>query len=385
MNNLSEAVRVPWTKELFRVYKQYPSAIRSKKWPEIARLANSGDVEGAKELAKGLQKLPAFRRSNIIARRIRVERVALFTRMNKMDAEIKAAYAEAANVLSLWVEKKATSEANVPFLIKKVDRITTDLRVATQTIIISTVRDCMRLGIKAMGDAMAPIFKAAKEEAEDKPMGIFLSEAPLNIGLSSTIASIADPRVRLRSAKWNAITTSLVAKITRGRVAGLKLSERLWEIATDSRLSLKREIISGVSQGKNPSVVANKIKKYLQPVAADGGVASVRRGMYKSPYKNAMRIARTETARAYGWGQAEYAKDKSWVQGVRWTISKAHLDPDICDDYAAQGIMTPDEFQDKYPAHPHCFCYPEIVPLDKYLENPELDKLFEGEAVHAVR
>jgi hypothetical protein len=87
--------------------------------------------------------------------------------------------------------------------------------------------------------------------------------------------------------------------------------------------------------------------------------------VYASPYKNALRVARTEAGRAYTNASAEFAKDKRWITGVRVTLSPAHEYGTGCDCEDREGdMMTPEEFQDEVPFHPNCMCFPtyEIDP-----------------------
>ena len=362
--NLTEFIRVEWSSELFRFYKRFPSAIRSTKWSELAALVNNGKIDQARVIATKLEQRPSVQRANTLARRMRIERISLFARMAQLQRDMRAAFSEAGNILGNYANTKATSEANIAFLSKKINLITGDLREDVLTIITASLRDAIRLGFKNMGNALIPIWKLNREELQ-------IEEAPLSIGLDSTFAKITDPKVRLKSKKWQVITNSLIAKVTRGRIAGVKLSERIWEIVQVTRLDLKRIVTGGIATGQSSVTIANKIKKYLSPSRIDIITGRVKPGMYKSPFKNAMRIARTETNRSYVWAQAEYAKDKRWAKGVQVTLSKQHKDPDICDDFAARGLMTPQEFQNLIPAHPHCMCYPTIVMKDEFLDEGE--------------
>lgn len=91
------------------------------------------------------------------------------------------------------------------------------------------------------------------------------------------------------------------------------------------------------------------------------------RGVYRSSYKNAMRLARTETNMAYRAADCERWKQLEFVRGFRVVLSKNHPVDDICN------LLSADSENDtsgkgEYPKgfvfkgwHPHCFCY--CVPL----------------------
>jgi hypothetical protein len=80
-----------------------------------------------------------------------------------------------------------------------------------------------------------------------------------------------------------------------------------------------------------------------------------------------MRLARTETNRAYTQATAKFAENKPWVIGMQVTLSPEHDQFDECDDLANGDVLTPDEFASTIPAHPHCMCYGTYVIDPQYL------------------
>ena len=104
--------------------------------------------------------------------------------------------------------------------------------------------------------------------------------------------------------------------------------------------------------------------------------------MYKSAYKNAMRVARTETNMAYRKADNVRWQQMDFVVGQRISLSKKHPCEDICDDLAGE-----------YPKsfvftgwHPQCFCY--VTPIlgdedemakitDAFLEGKDYEPQFE--------
>lgn len=77
---------------------------------------------------------------------------------------------------------------------------------------------------------------------------------------------------------------------------------------------------------------------------------------------NAERVARTETARA--WGQTQFNKmlGDDDVIGYRWELSSRHPNFDICDFNSTANLygmgagVYPKDSGPSYPAHPHCTC-----------------------------
>ncbi|ROS92448.1 hypothetical protein EEL36_07770 [Muribaculaceae bacterium Isolate-043 (Harlan)] len=94
------------------------------------------------------------------------------------------------------------------------------------------------------------------------------------------------------------------------------------------------------------------------------------RGVYRSSYRNAQRLARTETNIAYRTADYERWQQMPFVIGIEIKLSNNHPEPDICDDL--KGIY-PKNF--KWTGwHPNCRCYQEPVlsspaELDKMLDN----------------
>ena len=94
-------------------------------------------------------------------------------------------------------------------------------------------------------------------------------------------------------------------------------------------------------------------------------------GVYRSSYKNAMRVTRTETNMAYRTADITRWQQLPFVTGYEVKTSKSHKERmpmgDICDDLAG---VYPKGFMFKG-WHPHCLCY--IVP--KLCTDKELEEL----------
>lgn len=94
------------------------------------------------------------------------------------------------------------------------------------------------------------------------------------------------------------------------------------------------------------------------------------RGVYRSSYRNAQRLARTETNIAYRTADYERWQQMDFVVGVEIKLSNNHPVTDICDDLKGQ---YPKDF--KWTGwHPNCRCY--MVPV---LATPnEVDKMLDN-------
>lgn len=90
-------------------------------------------------------------------------------------------------------------------------------------------------------------------------------------------------------------------------------------------------------------------------------------GVYRSSYKNAMRVARTEVNMAYQASDSERWTRSWWVKGIRVSLSNNHTSPD------SKGRPAPlvdicDELAGDYPAdfkftgwHPQCRCFATAI------------------------
>lgn len=150
---------------------------------------------------------------------------------------------------------------------------------------------------------------------------------------------------------------------------GLGLSDRVWKITEQYKTEIELGIDVALGDGRSAAQLSRDVRQYLNDpdnlfrrVRNKRGelVLSKRaaafhpgQGVYRSSYKNAMRLARTEVNMAYREADAERWDGLPFVVGYEVKLSHRHPEPDICNDLAG-----------KYPKsfkfvgwHPHCFCY----------------------------
>lgn len=209
---------------------------------------------------------------------------------------------------------------------------------------------------------------------------------------------------------------------------GLNLSQRVWKYVGDFKTEMEMALSVAMGEGKSAATISREVRKYLQrpdmmfrrfrvktgeqdifdadgnivgkePVygrvwkrkvvdAVTGNVSwqtvnlkdySFGRGVYRSSYKNAMRLARTETNMAYRSADQERWRQLDFVIGYRVVLSDNHPEPDICNDLSAKrgekgnrGVY-PKDFVFKG-WHPQCRCY--VVPI--LADEKEFDKIQEA-------
>ena len=196
---------------------------------------------------------------------------------------------------------------------------------------------------------------------------------------------------------------------------GLDLSQRVWNYTKQHRKELEGAIGLAISEGTPANALATKIQKYLNdpdrfyrrfrvkvgededgnPVYGriwkrrifDNESGSYKwinddpkdyhpgRGVYRSSYRNAQRLARTETNIAYRTADYDRWDRLDFVVGIEIKLSNNHPVVDICDDL--KGVY-PKTF--KWTGwHPNCRCYMTPVLASQEELDKMIDKILDGE------
>lgn len=199
------------------------------------------------------------------------------------------------------------------------------------------------------------------------------------------------------------------------KTQGLDLSQKVWKYTSQYKGELEGTLDLAIGEGTPANQLASKIQQYLQdpdrwyrrfrikvgedengnPIYGriwkrrifdkeDGVYKWINddpkhyhpgQGVYRSSYRNAQRLARSETNIAYRSADYERWAQLDFVVGVEIKLSNNHPEPDICDQL--KGIY-PKDF--KWTGwHPNCRCY--MVPVLATAEDLDemLDKIMDGE------
>ncbi|MDR0711133.1 MAG: hypothetical protein LBF67_02140 [Prevotellaceae bacterium] len=176
------------------------------------------------------------------------------------------------------------------------------------------------------------------------------------------------------------------------KTAGLSLSDRVWRYADKFKEEIEMGLDLGLRGGLSAAEMARDLKQYLQHpdklfrrVRDERGQLHLSKaakaynpgaGVYRSSYKNAMRLARTENNMAYHAADYERWQQLDFVVGIEVKLSNNHTVngvpfTDICDD-----------LKGKYPKtfkftgwHPQCRCHAVTI-----LKTPE-ELMQENEAI----
>ena len=185
------------------------------------------------------------------------------------------------------------------------------------------------------------------------------------------------------------------------KTAGLNLSDRVWRYTDQFKSEIEMGIDLGLRDGLSAADMTKELRQYLKypdklfrRVRDEHGQLQLSRaaksfnpgqGVYRSSYKNAMRLARTETNMAYRTSDYTRWQQLDFVVGIEIVTSNNHPVADICDELAGR---YPKDF--KFTGwHPQCRCHavsilktPEEIRADneRIMNGEELN----GESVNRV-
>jgi hypothetical protein len=198
---------------------------------------------------------------------------------------------------------------------------------------------------------------------------------------------------------------------------GLNLSQRVWDYTNQHKTNLEDSLDLAIGEGTPANSLATKITQYLREpdrvykrfririgTGKDGkavyGTILKRRtfdkstgiykwvneaksaykpgtGVYRSSYRNAQRLARTETNIAYRTADYNRFQDLDFIIGVEIKLSNNHPILDICNDL--QGVY-PKTF--KWTGwHSNCRCYMVPVMATQDQIDEMADRILDGESI----
>jgi hypothetical protein len=152
--------------------------------------------------------------------------------------------------------------------------------------------------------------------------------------------------------------------------AGMNLSRRVWNLTQQFKSEMELALEMGMGEGKSAAALSRDIRKYLvepnklfRRVRDKSGALRLSKaaaayhpgqGVYRSSYKNALRMTATENNIAYRTADHNRWQVLPFVIGIEIHISNNHPTEDICDLF--DGKRFPKDF--KFTGwHPWCRCY----------------------------
>lgn len=180
---------------------------------------------------------------------------------------------------------------------------------------------------------------------------------------------------------------------TQRKVNGLNLSDRVWRYTNQFKDEIELGLDVGIRSGRSADEMSRDLQQYLKNpdmlfrcVRDEHGQLQLSkraaayhpgRGVYRSSYKNARRLAATETNIAYRTSDHLRWQFMDFVVGIEIHLSNNHPVPDICDDLKGS---YPKDF--KFTGwHPHCRCYATSILKTQEEIDRDTQKLLNGEPV----
>lgn len=153
------------------------------------------------------------------------------------------------------------------------------------------------------------------------------------------------------------------------KIKGLKLSDRVWNYTNQFKGEIEQALDVGIADGRSAAQLSRDIREYLREpeklfrrVRDKNGVLKASKnalrynpggGVYRSSYKNAMRLTRTEINMAYRTADHLRWQQLDFVVGIEIRRSNHYYACDVCES-----------LKGKYPKdfkfigwHPHCRCH----------------------------
>ena len=182
-------------------------------------------------------------------------------------------------------------------------------------------------------------------------------------------------------------------------INGMNLSERVWKICEQTKQSLEYYLKSGIGTGQSAATMSRDVRKLLKDPDArfrrirDPETGKLKpsvpmknyhpgQGVYRSAYKNALRMTRTETNMAYRYSDLARWEKLDFITGYQVKLSASHPVYDICDSMVG-------EYPKKFVFggwHPNCYCYtvPIMLSEDEFFNYLETEKLPKGKKISNI-
>lgn len=165
---------------------------------------------------------------------------------------------------------------------------------------------------------------------------------------------------------------AVAAVLSRTLHDGLRLSDRVWRVAENSRNAVRTIVEAAVASGQDSRSVARLVQQYLRPGVKTALRPETRRrlGVPSDVSYEAMRLAVTELNTAFHEGTVMAGRATPSYLGVLWRLSASHPRPDYCDYLATRnGGFWP---RGNEPERPHPWCRCVILPvheaIDKFIQ-----------------
>lgn len=201
--------------------------------------------------------------------------------------------------------------------------------------------------------------------------------------------------------RWKNPNLKALAAFNDRKVRGMGLSQRVWNLTDQFKGELELALEVGLGEGKSAAELSRDVRQYLNEphklfrrIRNEKGQLRLSKaaaayhpgqGVYRSSYKNALRLTATENNMAYRTADHERWKDLDFVVGIEIRLSgnhtclgsdgKPHRFTDICDELAGR---YPKSF--KFTGwHPNCRCYAISILKTEEERDEDARRILRGE------
>ncbi len=256
---------------------------------------------------------------------------------------------------------------------------------------VSAIREAAQLGV-TIDIAEKPFAFSDYPKTQTRAKKLFNS---LGEGIFATIQTGVVAEWEMSQQKNDAIVTSVAktSKLSSSQIArfqkrnlealksfqkrkvgGLGLSDRVWKYVGQFQQEIEMGIDIGLGEGRSSQQLSQDLRGYLQKpeklfrrvrdkhgnlqLSKNARAYHPGQGVYRSSYKNAMRLARTEINMSYRSSDYERWQNMDFIIGVEIKLSNNHTlnghpFSDICD--VLKGIYPKDYVFTGW--HPQCKCH----------------------------
>lgn len=240
-----------------------------------------------------------------------------------------------------------------------------------------------RKRIEALQKHMASDIEAVVYNGIDEQWA--LADGKTSALIATAFAGLSAEELEERKAKYLTNRDDAREAFKTRKENGINISDRVWRYTGQFKEEMEMGIDLGLRDGKSADALSRDLRKYLnnpnmlfRRVRDEHGVLHLSQrakayhpgqGVYRSSYKNARRLAATETNIAYRTADHDRVQDLDFVVGIRVNLSNNHTlngkpFTDICDELSAPFGSKATKGKGCYPKdfkftgwHPLCRCF----------------------------
>lgn len=223
-----------------------------------------------------------------------------------------------------------------------------------------------------------------------------LAEAKAEELVNDVFEGLESDLLELRKAAYLKRRENAREAFKKRKEQGLSLSDRVWRYTGQFKEEIEMALDLGLREGKSADALSREVRKYLnnpnmlfRRVRDEHGVLHLSKrakayhpgqGVYRSSYKNARRLAASETNMAYRTANHEHIQALDFVVGIKIRLSNNHTlngEPfvDICDHLEGD---YPKDF--KFVGwHPLCRCFTTTILKTREERNEDMVRMLKGQ------